>query len=734
MRRTVLAPKVLAFVLLFFLPCAASLAQTGARGLGVKQTPPAAARYYALVVGNDDYQSLPRLKTAAADAREVERVLRETYGFQTKLLLNATRSQIVAALYAYRRELSADANLLIYYAGHGYSDKETEKTYWLPVDATGDDNSNWIIADDITSDIKAIPARHVLVVADSCYSGTLSRGLNVSPPPSAEREQFIQKMSAGRSRTLMASGGDEPVADGGGSGHSVFAAALLRGLQQMEKTQFTAGELFSGYVVESVAGRAEQTPVYDPLRNSGHESGDFVFVRIKTPDGKTVEVTVETKTTKVDPEAIELSYWETIKDSKNPEDFKAYLEQYPNGRFASLARIRASGATNGASVPATGRMLRFDFNSAKGVLATDSALGDGVVVTGGSLQIESTAGSNIVMPAGLNKVAFFNGPPLINTAAPAGLTCAELTFTGGDVSAVSVTRPGVTNNSSTPAWQMQAFDVNGSRVGETVGEGDIVNGNYLFPSVPQDFTINAAGIHKIQLCSKNHLSTFSAVPIARISHAPAAVSLTGTWWPSDGPPIRFVQQGNRVTGTYRGGRGHESMTGTISGTFDGKSFDGTFENHEGSVSGRGTVTLTLNGDRLEGVWVATSTPGVSGEWILRRKADENTNPPTPAPPSASGRWTGSWTNSKGDSGRSSINISEQGAGAFTGDEGGWVIVNGRRDGNVLTWEYRGQDNDCVDYAVRFEISADGSTANGTYTANDRCKKQTYTGKYLNYHR
>jgi hypothetical protein len=166
---------------------------------------------------------------------------------------------------------------------------------------------------------------------------------------------------------------------------------------------------------------------------------------------------------------------------------------------------------------------------------------------------------------------------------------------------------------------MQAFDANGSRVGETVGEGDVVSGNYLFPSVPQDFTINAPGIHKIQLCSKNHLSTFGAIPIARIGHAPAAVSLTGAWWPADGPPIRFVQQGNRVTGTYRGGRGHESLTGTISGTFDGKTFDGTFENHEGSVSGRGTVTLTLNGDRLEGVWTATSMPGVSGEWILRRR-------------------------------------------------------------------------------------------------------------------
>jgi uncharacterized caspase-like protein len=338
MRRTALALKAIAIVLLSLAPCADSRAQTGAA-----QPPSASGRYYALVVGNDDYRSLPKLKTAAADAREVERVLREYYGFQTKLLLNATRSQVVAALSAYRRELSADSNLLIYYAGHGYNDRETEKTYWLPVDATRDDDSNWIIADEITSDIRAIPARHVLVVSDSCYSGTLTRGLSLSPPPGSEREQFLQKMMAGHSRTLMASGGDEPVADSGGGGHSVFAASLLHGLEQMERPKFTAGELFSNYVVEAVAGRADQTPVYDPLRNSGHESGDFVFVKIKTPDGKTVEVTVSTPPAKVDPAAFELSYWDSIKGSTDPEDFKAYLEKYPTGQFAALARNKING-------------------------------------------------------------------------------------------------------------------------------------------------------------------------------------------------------------------------------------------------------------------------------------------------------------------------------------------------------------------------------------------------------
>jgi Caspase domain len=324
MRIRPILPPLVALALLAPLPVP-SPARTQQRGLGVAQTPPAiAGHYYALVIGNDDYASLPKLKTAAADAREVERVLRESYGFQTRLLLNATRAQTVAALSAYRRELDADASLLIYYAGHAYNDRDADKAYWLSVDATLDDESNWIIADEITTGIRVIPARHVLVISDSCYSGTLTRGLTPSPHTS-ERDQFLRKMAAGHSRTLMASGGDEPVADGGGGGHSVFAAALLRGLRQMDKPQFTAAELFGSYVVESVAGRADQTPVYDPLRNSGHESGDFVFTKTKA-DAARAETASPAPPAAIDPAQQELAFWTSIQNSTDAEDFKDYSD------------------------------------------------------------------------------------------------------------------------------------------------------------------------------------------------------------------------------------------------------------------------------------------------------------------------------------------------------------------------------------------------------------------------
>ena len=38
--------------------------------------------------------------------------------------------------------------------------------------------------------------------------------------------------------------------------------------------------------------------------------------------------------------AVELAFWDTMKDSDNPDMFRAYLERYPDGAFAPLAKVR----------------------------------------------------------------------------------------------------------------------------------------------------------------------------------------------------------------------------------------------------------------------------------------------------------------------------------------------------------------------------------------------------------
>lgn len=233
--------------------------------------------YYALVIGNNDYANLPPLQTAVGDAEAVAQVLTDKYGFHVKLLMNASRDEIIGALNEYRRELDDRSNLLIYYAGHGQFDREANRYYWLPVNAKPNDNTNWIIADDVTSDIRGTKSAHVLVVSDSCYSGTM-RAADVSFDP-RDRDRLLKKMMAGHSRDLLASGGNEPVSDAGSAGHSVFAAAFLHGIDSEPDTAFSGDELFQRYIKTQVGGNARQTPSYGPLGDSGHSFGDFVFVR-----------------------------------------------------------------------------------------------------------------------------------------------------------------------------------------------------------------------------------------------------------------------------------------------------------------------------------------------------------------------------------------------------------------------------------------------------------------------
>ncbi|HEY3704426.1 MAG TPA: caspase family protein [Terracidiphilus sp.] len=233
--------------------------------------------YFALVIGISKYPSLHPLNTPLRDADAVADLLRTKFGFQTTVLHEATRLQIVSALWDYRRMLPKDSNLLIYYAGHGSLDADTKIAYWLPFDAESSNSANWISSDDINAYISAIPSQHILIISDSCYSGSLSfsRDAAIDTNP-ANRLTYLTQMLQRRSRTLLASGGNEPVDDGGADGHSVFAGVLLQTLREMDQQQFSASDIFT-VIQHRVAGHSQQLPQYSSINRSGHDGGDFVF-------------------------------------------------------------------------------------------------------------------------------------------------------------------------------------------------------------------------------------------------------------------------------------------------------------------------------------------------------------------------------------------------------------------------------------------------------------------------
>jgi len=257
---------------------AATLTQYGASD---EDTRVSMGQYYALIIGNNNYQHYSTLSTAVNDATVTEELLRDRYNFTTRLLLNADRYAILSALNDLRQNLRTEDNLLIYYAGHGRLDESNGRGYWLPIDAEVDNTSNWISNTAITDILNVTEAKHILVVADSCYAGTLTQtplARMETEIPSDVRAEWIKVMAETRARITLTSGGIEPVLDGGGGSHSVFAKAFLDTLR-------TNDSLLEGYslysqVLSKIAassGAIDQIPQYAPIHLAGHESGEFFF-------------------------------------------------------------------------------------------------------------------------------------------------------------------------------------------------------------------------------------------------------------------------------------------------------------------------------------------------------------------------------------------------------------------------------------------------------------------------
>lgn len=238
-----------------------------------------AGRFYALVIGVKAYQApIPSLDTPVADAVELSRILENQYGYEVIPLIDVGKQDIVDALKELQRKLTIDDNLLIYYAGHGVLDPETDRGYWLPADARADSPDNWISNAYVSRLIRDMPARHVVVVADACYSGSLAReqdllagGRDVDP------EQTIFR----RSRTTFSSGELEEVLDEGGGNHSLFAMHFLNTLKG--NAAVSSGIGISGAVQKLVRNDAAQTPQYGAILSAGHDQGsDFLFISRST--------------------------------------------------------------------------------------------------------------------------------------------------------------------------------------------------------------------------------------------------------------------------------------------------------------------------------------------------------------------------------------------------------------------------------------------------------------------
>ena len=259
----------------------------GGSAIAAAETASASAalgRYYAVVIGNDRYGNpdYPDLRSAAKDATAVARVLEQRYGFDTRLLLNASRLETLTALDALRKTLGENDNLLIYYAGHGEL-SESGEGHWVPVDGLSGRAESWISNRALSEVLDTLPAKRVLVVADSCYSGTMTRASVPVADASLDGPglgRWLREATAGRSRLALTSGGVQPVPDTGPSGHSFFAKAFLNVLED-NRGVIEATRLFqdvsASLALATLDASVVQDPQFAPIRFAGHQSGTFVL-------------------------------------------------------------------------------------------------------------------------------------------------------------------------------------------------------------------------------------------------------------------------------------------------------------------------------------------------------------------------------------------------------------------------------------------------------------------------
>ncbi len=212
----------------------------------------------ALIIGTDKYDHWPLLNNPVHDASSIAAELNTRYGFETEVLKDPSRECITDAInrYGFNRSYADDVQLFIFFAGHGqYMDnlgmgflvaKESPR-----VDPSGLGFYPHAILRNL---INGIPCKHILLVIDACYSGTIDERLEKHNQTAAEemtamnssggpliikisgrretQDDFVQRKMKHTTRQFLTSGGKEYVPDGHPGGHSPFAGTLLDALQK----------------------------------------------------------------------------------------------------------------------------------------------------------------------------------------------------------------------------------------------------------------------------------------------------------------------------------------------------------------------------------------------------------------------------------------------------------------------------------------------------------------------
>ena len=252
----------------------------------------------ALIIGISDYREkiIPSVKYAARDAEIMAKYLEKLGGIprsNIKLLTDDTATKSDIEAYAedwLPRRVNQDSTVFIYYAGHGTPDLRGREAYIVPYEGHPDFPSKLYPLKRMYESLNKLPARDVIVMLDSCFSGAKGRSITRegARPITISIENPV--LSGGKITVIAGSTGNQISSDYDKVQHGLFTYYLLRGIRGEADTNNNSvvelGELYH-YVKTNVSEKAslelnrDQTPVLLPSEDSAGDRLEIPMTRTR---------------------------------------------------------------------------------------------------------------------------------------------------------------------------------------------------------------------------------------------------------------------------------------------------------------------------------------------------------------------------------------------------------------------------------------------------------------------
>jgi hypothetical protein len=307
-----------------------------------------AEKRVAFVVGNGTYKNVAPLPNPSIDAKAIASALRNV-GFEVVEGTNLTRDKMTERLLDFGKKAQGADVALFFYAGHGIAISGTN--YLLPIDADikseMDVKLGAAINIDLTLEQTMGDAKVKLVFLDACRDNPFAAKIKSnSATRSVNVQTGLAEMKSGEGTLIaFATGPGQTALDGQEGANSPFTRALLANLTQPGVEIQQAMTKVRAQVNEET--NKGQLPW-------GHTNLiGSVYLNGAPAPGATAGAPATQLAVAAPGSDVELEFWRSIKDSNKPEELNAYLSNYPNGQFRSLALSRIASLESGAKENAT---------------------------------------------------------------------------------------------------------------------------------------------------------------------------------------------------------------------------------------------------------------------------------------------------------------------------------------------------------------------------------------------